>query len=273
MDATTFIGVAFALGCVLFGQVLEGGRIDSVLQLAAALIVVGGTLGAIIAQFPLEDLLNALRQLPQIFTSRRTDLTELARSLVELSRKSRREGLLVLEEEASRTKDPFLRTALSGLVDGNDLAHLRALLDASLDHSESVQESGPRLLEAAGGYAPTLGILGAVLGLIHVMENLSDPSKLGDGIAVAFVATVYGVGSANLLFLPLAQKLRMKIAREQRRKEMIVEGACCIQEGLNPQMLERRLQAFANLPDLTRGRTPPSRPERPLAPRPARKTG
>ena len=270
MDVTTFIGIALAFGCVLFGQVLEGGRIDSVVQLAAALIVLGGTLGAIVAQFPLEDLLNALRQLPQIVTSRRTNLAELAQFLIDLSRKSRREGLLVLEDEATRTQDPFLRTALSGLVDGNDLAHLRALLDSSLDHSQSVQEAGPRLLEAAGGYAPTLGILGAVLGLIHVMENLSDPSRLGDGIAVAFVATIYGVGSANLLFLPLAQKLRMKIARELRRKEMIVEGACCIQEGVNPQMLERRLQAFANLPDLVRGKG--ARPERPSAPRPARRT-
>jgi chemotaxis protein MotA len=269
MDATTFVGITLAVGCVLLGQVLEGGRIDSVVQLAAALIVLGGTLGAIVAQFPLEDLRNALRQLPQIATSRRADLTELARSLVELSRKSRREGLLVLEEEAARTKDPFLRTALSGLVDGNDIVHLRALLDASLDYSHSVQEAGPRLLEAAGGYAPTLGILGAVLGLIHVMENLSDPSRLGDGIAVAFVATVYGVGSANLLFLPLAQKLRMKMAREQRRKEMIVEGACCIQEGLNPQMLERRLQAFADLPELVRPKS--ARPERPLTPRPAQR--
>ena len=126
MDATTFIGLTFAVGSVILGQVLEGGRLDSVIQLAAALIVLGGTFGAIVTQFPLEDLRNALRQMPLLVLSRRTDLAELARSLVELSRKSRREGLLVLEDESARTRDPFLRTALSGLVDGNDLTHLRA---------------------------------------------------------------------------------------------------------------------------------------------------
>jgi chemotaxis protein MotA len=269
VDATTFIGIALAVGCVLLGQVLEGGQLGSVVQLAAALIVVGGTLGAIVTQFPFEDLRNALRQLPSIVWSRRSDLPELARYMCDLSRKSRREGLLVLENEAGQAQDPFLRTALSALIDGTDITHLRAMLDASLEHAHLVQESGPRMLEAAGGYAPTLGILGAVLGLIHVMENLSDPSRLGEGIAVAFVATVYGVGSANLILLPLAQKLRMKMAREQRRKEMIIEAVCCIQEGLNPQMLERRLQAFGNLGETKR----PQKTERTPAPKPARRTG
>jgi len=248
MDVTTVLGILVAISCILAGQVLEGGHVSSILQMTAAVIVLGGTLGAIITQFPGPELKSALRQTRHIIVSQRTDQTELAKQLVELSRKSRREGLLVLEAEAGRANDPFLRMGLMALVDGNDLVHLRAMLDTTLERDLQDCEPGPKLLEAAGGYAPTIGILGAVLGLIHVMENLSDPSKLGAGIAVAFVATVYGVGTANLIFLPLAQKLRMKIASEVRRKELIMEGICSIQEGINPQMLEKRLLSFLPAP-------------------------
>jgi chemotaxis protein MotA len=247
MDVTTFLGIAFALSCILGGQMLEGGDAGSTLQLAAALIVMGGTTGAVIAQFPTSELWSALRQVGQVFVSQPSDLEPLAKRIVELARKSRREGLLALENEAARSKDPFFTMSLHALVDGSDIVHLRALLDASLEQERHAQEAGPKLLDAAGGYAPTIGILGAVLGLIHVMENLSDPTKLGSGIAVAFVATVYGVGSANLVFLPLAQKLRMKVSRDLRRKEMIMEGVCGIQEGTNPQMLERRLWTYLPL--------------------------
>lgn len=244
MDVTTIVGLLIALGCILGGQVLEGGHVSSIAQLAAGLIVIGGTFGAVVTQFPAVDLVNGLRQCRFVILTQDMGLARLARDLVELSRKSRREGLLVLEDEASKSTDPFLRQALLGLVDGNDVVHLRALLDSAIDQQRQVEEPGPKLLEAAGGYAPTIGILGAVLGLIHVMENLSDPSRLGSGIAVAFVATVYGVGAANLIFLPLAQKLRLKMNRAMTRKEMIVEAVCAIQEGVNPQMLEKRLQSF-----------------------------
>ena len=272
MDATTFVGIVVAIGCILAGQVLEGGHVGSILQLTAAIIVIGGTCGAVITQFPLQDLHNALRQTKHIFMAERADRAGLAAQLVELARKSRREGLLVLENEASNATDPYLRMALMALVDGTDVVHLRAMLDTSLEQDQQTREPGPRMLEAAGGYAPTIGILGAVLGLIHVMENLSDPTKLGAGIAVAFVATVYGVGSANLLFLPLAQKLRMKMSRELSRKEMIMEGICSIQEGINPQMLEKRLQSFLPPPRSVKpGRAdkkqaPPRKAEAPRAP-------
>jgi chemotaxis protein MotA len=244
LDVLTVIGLVFGVTCVLLGQTLEGGEVDSLLQVTAAIIVIGGTVGAILTQFPLPDLRRALRQSKNIFASAIQPLEPLIPYLVGLARRSRREGLLALEEEAARTSDPFLRQALLTLIDGTDPATLRNLLSHVIENDEEYQECGPRMFDAAGGYAPTLGILGAVLGLIHVMENLSEPSKLGSGIAVAFVATVYGVASANLIFLPFASKLRMKIRHDSLRKEMIVAAVCCIQEGANPTLVEKQLQTF-----------------------------
>jgi chemotaxis protein MotA len=244
MDVLTIVGLFVGMSCILLGQTLEGGHVGSIIQLTAAIIVLGGTAGAILTQFPMADLRRALVQTRRIFTSTNQALEPLIEKLVNLGRKSRREGLLVLEEEALQTPDTFLRQALLALVDGGDPAALRGTLTQIIDNEEEYQECGPQMFEAAGGYAPTLGILGAVLGLIHVMENLSDPSKLGSGIAVAFVATVYGVGSANMIFLPFASKLRMKTRQDSVRKELILEAACGIQEGLNPQIMEKRLRSF-----------------------------
>ena len=244
MDILTIVGLFVGMTCILLGQTLEGGHVGSILQLTAAIIVLGGTAGAILTQFPLQDLRRALIQTRGVFTSNVEPLEPIIEKLVNLGRKSRREGLLVLEEEALQTKDPFLREALLSLMDGGDPGTLRGTLSQMIDNDEEYLECGPRMFDAAGGYAPTLGILGAVLGLIHVMENLTDPSKLGSGIAVAFVATVYGVGSANLMFLPFASKLRMKTRLDSRRKELILEAACSIQDGLNPQVMEKRLRTF-----------------------------
>ena len=244
MDILTIVGLFVGMTCILLGQTLEGGHVGSLLQLTAAIIVLGGTAGAILTQFPFQDLRRAIIQTRGIFTSNVEPLEPIIDKLVDLGRKSRREGLLVLEEEALRTNEPFLREALLSLIDGGDPATLRGTLSQMIDNDEEYLECGPRMFDAAGGYAPTLGILGAVLGLIHVMENLSDPSKLGSGIAVAFVATVYGVGTANLIFLPFASKLRMKTRLDSRRKELILEAACSIQEGLNPQIMEKRLRTF-----------------------------
>ncbi len=244
MDVLTVVGLFIGITCILLGQTLEGGHLGSIFQFTAAIIVLGGTAGAILTQFPLSDLRRALVQTQRIFTSGDEALEPLIRKLVALGRKSRREGLLVLEEEALRTREPFLRESLMALIDGGDPTTLRATLEQVIENEEEYLECGPRMFEAAGGYAPTLGILGAVLGLIHVMENLSDPSKLGPGIAVAFVSTVYGVGTANLIFLPFASKLRMKTRHDSLRKEMILEAVCSIQEGLNPQIMEKRLRTF-----------------------------
>lgn len=244
VDSTTLLGIALGLGCILIGQWLEGGRVNTILQLTAAVIVFGGTAGAVITQFPLPELRHAIREARFIIRTETLPLEPLVEELVELSRVSRREGLLAIEKAANAKTEPFLRHALLALVDGNDPAELRASLLGLIDQQEEVQHTGPRLFEAAGGYSPTIGILGAVLGLIHVMQNLSDPSRLGEGIAVAFVATVYGVGSANLLFLPFAEKLRMKIRARTLRKELIVSAVVAIQDGLNPSLIERRLQSY-----------------------------
>jgi len=247
VDITTVIGIVLGLASILLVQVLETGHIDSVMQLVqgpAAIIVVGGTMAAVITAFPLKDLRRALRQASRIITTGNRPLAPMVPMMVELARKSRREGLLVLEAEALKSDDRFFKQAVLTLVDGTDVATLRGLLENVIDQEEQFQEPGAKLFEAAGGYAPTIGILGAVMGLIHVMQNLSDPSKLGSGIAVAFVATLYGVGSANLLLLPFANKLKMKMREDTRRKEMILEAVCAIQEGLNPHHIEKRLRSF-----------------------------
>lgn len=244
VDSTTILGIALGLGSILAGQWLEGGRVNTILQLTAAIIVFGGTAGAVITQFPLPELRHAIRETQFILRSQNPPLEPLVTELVELARVSRREGLLAIEKAATEKTEPFLRHALLALIDGSDPAELRSALLGLIDQQEEVQQTGPKLFEAAGGYSPTVGILGAVLGLIHVMQNLSDPSRLGEGIAVAFVATVYGVGSANLLFLPFAEKLRMKIRSRTHRKELIVDAVVAIQDGLNPSLIERRLETY-----------------------------
>jgi chemotaxis protein MotA len=244
VDVTTLIGIALAIGCILVGQALEGGQLGAMLQVTAFVIVIGGTLGAVVTQFPLPELKRAFREIGQVIVSRRKPLEPVIDRLVELARRSRRDGLLALEDELARTPDPFFRRAIMSLIDGYDAPSLRSMLESLLDYEEECREPGPRFFEAAGGYAPTIGILGAVMGLIQVMENLDDPSKLGSGIAVAFVATIYGVASANLVFLPFAEKLKMKIRTELRHKEMIIEGICSIQEGVNPMALRKRLDVY-----------------------------
>jgi len=241
VDLTTLIGSLIGLGCVALGHQL-GDRLPA--PASAALIVLGGTLGAVIAQFPPRELRLALRQLALVFRPSGSDARGLVAQLVALARTSRKEGLLALEKEAEKLADPFLRQAVLALVDGNETPALRAQLASAIELNEQRREPGPRFFEAAGGYAPTIGILGAVLGLIQVMQRLGDPSQLGAGIAVAFVATVYGVGSANLIFLPLAGKLKTKIRAESRRRELIAEGVCAIQDGTNPLLIEKRLQAW-----------------------------
>ncbi len=244
MDVTTVLGIAIALGCIFLGQRLEGGSLGSLLLAAAALIVRGGPRGGVVTQFPARELRQALRCLRRAVLEPDDRSAESAEQLVGLARRSRREGLIKLEDDAAAASDPFLRGAVEALLEGHSSAQLRVLLEAELAREQEEDEAGPRVLEAAGGYAPTLGILGAVLGLIQVMQNLSEPDRLGGGIAIAFVATVYGVGAANLVFLPLAQKVRTKLARELRRKELILEGICAIQEGMSPALLSRRLHSL-----------------------------
>lgn len=245
MDLTTLIGSIIGVGCIALGHSLAD---ELPAALSAALIVIGGTLGAVIAQFPPRELRQALAQLQLVFRASAGAERRIVAQLVALARTSRKEGLLALEKEADKLADPFLRQAVLALVDGSETPALRAHLASAIEQNERRREPGPRFFEAAGGYAPTIGILGAVLGLIQVMQRLGDPSQLGAGIAVAFVATVYGVGSANLVFLPLAGKLKLKIRAESRRRELIAEGVCAIQDGANPGALERRLACWLDDP-------------------------
>ncbi len=244
MDITSIGGIVFALAMILGGQALEGGHIGSILQLTAAMIVFGGTIGAVLVAFPRKDFVTGLKLLKMAFADRKADLGDLARQLVEYASVARRDGVLALEGRLAEVQDPFLRRALQFVVDGVDANVTRSTLESAIDAEFEENAAGAKIWESAGGFAPTVGILGAVLGLIHVMENLNDPSKLGGGIATAFVATVYGVGSANLLFLPFAAKIKRKLGIERERKNLIAEGVLSIQEGINPRVLEEKLRAF-----------------------------
>jgi chemotaxis protein MotA len=244
MDVTTVAGIVGSIGLILLGQALEGGHVGSILQATAALIVFGGTIGAVAVAYPKKDFVMGLRLVKLGFSERRHDLAGLSRQIVEYAGVARRDGVLALEGRLAEVSDPFLRRGLQFVVDGVDAGVTRTTLEAAIDADFEEHVVGAKVWESAGGFAPTVGILGAVLGLIHVMENLNDPSKLGGGIAVAFVATIYGVGSANLLFLPLATKIKRKLGLEKERKTLIAEGVLSIQEGLNPRVLEEKLRAL-----------------------------
>jgi len=244
MDVTSVGGLAFAVAMILVGQALEGGHVGSILQATAAMIVFGGTIGAVAVAFPLPDFVRGLKMAGMAFLNKKVDLKGVAKQIVELASVARRDGVLALESKLGEVQDPFLKRALGYVVDGVDAQVTRESLETAMEAEFLEATQGAKVWESAGGFAPTVGILGAVLGLIHVMENLSDPSKLGGGIATAFVATVYGVGAANLLFLPMASKLKRKIGLAKERQVLIVEGVLSIQEGLNPRVLEEKLRAF-----------------------------
>jgi len=244
MDITSVGGIVFAIAMILIGQRLEGGHVGSILQLTAAMIVFGGTIGAVMVAFPKKDFVHGLKLVKLAFGDQKRDMPGIAKQLVDYASVARRDGVLALEGRLGEVKDPFLRRALQFVVDGVDANVTRDTLEGAIDAEFEENAVAAKVWESAGGFAPTVGILGAVLGLIHVMENLNDPSKLGGGIATAFVATVYGVGAANLLFLPFAAKIKRKLQLEKERKTLIAEGVLSIQEGINPRVLEEKLRAF-----------------------------
>lgn len=244
MDRISPIGILLGLGAILGGQALEGGHMSSLLQVTAFVIVIGGTLGAVMLQSSPAVFLAGMRMLPWVFRPPNTDFRGLLDEIVQWGNTARRGGLLALEPTISQLSDDYVRKGLQLLVDGAEPAVLRASLELEIDTYEDFHRQAAKVWESAGGYAPTIGIIGAVMGLIHVMENLSDPSKLGGGIAVAFVATIYGVGSANLLFLPIATKLKSLIGRQIKYKEMVVDGLEAIGNGENPRNIEMRLEGY-----------------------------
>lgn len=244
MDILSIVGLLVAIGSILLGQLLEGGHIASIVQPTAFLIVIGGTTGAAMLQYPLPVFLRSVRMLPWIVRPPQLDVQGAIDFVLRCSDVARRNGLLALEGVIDEVADPFVRRGLQMLVDGSDPTKIRASLEQEIGAIEHRDGQAARVLESAGGYAPTVGILGAVLGLIHVMENLADPSKLGEGIAVAFVATIYGVGSANLFFLPSANKLKALVAERARLQELIIDGLVGIAEGENPRLIAARLQSY-----------------------------
>lgn len=245
MDIATVIGIVLAIGGILLGQLLEGGRVGSIVQGTAALIVFGGTIGAVAVSYPLKDFVRGLKLAAMALRDKKSDLDQIVHQIVELAGVARRDGVLALEQRLPGIQDDFLKRAVGFIVDGVDAAVTRDALETEIMLHFEEDTVGAKVFEAAGGYAPTIGIVGAVLGLIHVMENLNDPTKLGGGIAVAFVATVYGVGSANILFLPIATKIKRKLTLEKERRILIAEGVLSIQAGLNPRVLEEKIRAYA----------------------------
>ena len=244
MDLLTFIGVAIAIGSILGGQVLEGGHLSSITQLTAFIIVLGGTLGAVCVQNPMPVFLKSISLLSLALFDPKTDPKGTISRVIELANVSRKQGLLALEGKIKEVGDPFFRKGIQLIVDGTDPKVMQEILEIEIEHHEEEGITAAKVWEAAGGYAPIVGILGAVLGLIHVMENLADPSKLGSGIATAFVATVYGVGSANLFFLPIANKIKLKVKREAAARAMIITGLVGVAQGDNPRMLQEKLEGY-----------------------------
>lgn len=244
MDRASLIGLVLGISAVILGNVLEGGKVRSLLQPTAAVIVFGGTIGATLLSTPPGLILKALLALRDVFSGQRKDKESLIKDIVRFATVARRNGLIALESEVERVEDHYLRKAMRLAVDGMSPKMLRETMEQDNISFEEERRRLAKVYETAGGFAPTIGILGAVLGLIHVMENLSDPSKLGAGIAVAFVATIYGVGSANLIFLPIAKKLLNRATEELRTREMVLEGVSGIQTGINPHYLEERLRVY-----------------------------
>ncbi|MDT8387924.1 MAG: flagellar motor protein [Thiogranum sp.] len=244
MDVLTMLGILLAMLAIVGGNILEGGHSSSLVQLTAFVIVAGGTLGAVMVQTPIDTFVRAMKIARWVLVPIKLKPEEAADKIVNWSNIARREGLLGLEAIAEEEPDQFARKGLQLLVDGSEPEVIRSTLEVEIETREHRDIQAAKVFDGMGGYSPTIGIIGAVMGLIHVMNNLADPSKLGSGIATAFVATIYGVGFANLLFLPMANKLKSQVHAQTLFREMIVEGVISIAEGENPRNIETKLQGY-----------------------------
>lgn len=245
MDRTTALGILLGIAALVGGYYLEGGSILSLWGISAFIIVIGGTLAATFASFRWEDITRVPSLLNKAFADKKNiDKEATIAKLVELSTTARREGLLALEEQLESIDDPFFRKGLELVIDGVESELIKQIMELELTIQEERDERGARIFETAGGFAPTLGIIGTVMGLVLVLSNLNEPSQLGQAIAVAFLATLYGIFSANIFFLPIANKLKEKAREEVLYREMLVEGILSIQAGENPHNMQQKLQAF-----------------------------
>ncbi|MFA5626780.1 MAG: flagellar motor protein [Thiohalomonadaceae bacterium] len=244
MDVLTLLGLIFGVGSLLLGQYLEGGQASSLLNGPAAVIVLGGSLGAIMLQAPMATFIRSIYILGWIFRPPVLAADETIEKLLAWSNIARKEGLLGLESVSEAEPDAFARKGLQLLVDGSEPEVMRGILEVDVDTNEHYDLQAANIYASMGGYTPTIGIIGAVIGLIQVMHNLADPSQLGHGIAVAFVATIYGVGVANLILIPIASKLKSIIYTQTQFRLMIIEGIVSIAEGENPRNIHTKLQGY-----------------------------
>jgi chemotaxis protein MotA len=243
-DLASWGGLLLASAGIIGGLILEGGKIQDISQVTAGMIVLGGTLGAVMVTTPLSVLLSAARKLKLVFFEQAQTPDVVIEEIITYATKARKNGIVSLEQDAETVRDPFLRKALNLAVDGMDLKELRKMMELEIGLEEQRAEAEAKVYEAAGGYAPTIGIIGAVLGLIQVMKHLENIEEVGRGIAVAFVATVYGVGSANVFFIPAGHKIRARMHGALQTKELMIEGVTSIVEGLNPKLIRSKLEAY-----------------------------
>lgn len=244
MDLSSIIGIVLGFGMLLLAYVEEGGSLLGLLVPTAAMIVFGGTIGAVMASFSMEDIKQVPKLFKIMFTEKKYEVNDLIGILCGFAEKARREGLLSLERETANIDDEFLRQGIQLVVDGTDPALVRDILETQIDFTDQRHKIGADIFESAGGYSPTMGIIGTVLGLVQVLGNLSNPDELGPSIAVAFIATLYGVAFANLAWLPIGHKLKLKSKQERFMREIALEGILSIQAGDNPSIVKEKLRAF-----------------------------
>lgn len=245
MDIATLLGIIIGLAALIGGFLWEGGELGGLMQLTSALIVFGGTIAAVLISFPVSKLRTVPKALALAFSSRHQDSGELIEDIVGMATVARREGVLALEKKAADYPNPFLREGIQLVVDGTERSMVQQIMSLEIDALEKKYESYAKVFESAGGYAPTMGIIGTVMGLIHVLGSLSEPTALGPSIALAFTATLYGVASANLIFLPIASKIKARSEEEVDRMEMMIEGILSIQNGDHPLLVRRKLESYA----------------------------
>ncbi|MDZ4262369.1 MAG: flagellar motor protein [Pseudomonadota bacterium] len=244
MDILTLLGLLIGFGAIIGGNILEGGHTGSLMQLTAFIIVSGGTIGAVLIQTSTPVFMRCLKMSVWILVPPKLEHKASVEKIINWSNIARKEGLLGLEVLVESESDSFARKGLQLLVDGSEPEVIRNILEVELDVKEYFDTQAAKVFDGLGGYSPTIGIIGAVMGLIHVMNNLADPSKLGAGIAVAFVATIYGVGLANLVFLPVGSKLKAIVHNQTQFREMVIEGIISIAEGENPRNIETKLEGY-----------------------------
>ena len=243
-DLGSIGGLVLAVGGILGGLILDGGKVNDVKQITAAMIVFGGTIGAVMLTTPLGVLMGAVRRLGSIFFERSQPVAQTIESLIGYATQARKQGIVSLEQEASKIEDPFLRKALNLAVDGMEMSQIRGIMELEIELMEQRGEAEAKAFETAGGYSHTIGIIGAVLGLMQVMKNLANIDEVGRGIAAAFVATVYGVAAANLFFLPAGGKLKARLRAEVQLRELMLLGVLAIVDGLNPKLIRTMLDSY-----------------------------